>query len=233
MAEKQPNTDDIIRYLGYGVHPGKIGEFWSTEEEKKQYLQHVKAGGGQTSVLDRDSAILNVKLITGVDKIIGLIGSIMLIISFFMPVYSFTINPGSNAARDISGSAISFFINMPLIGGYASWGGGVMIWAMIVFAAILIACPIAGVFNIMGLMNKRQGEGYFQAVKDYSKYVYIPFYLYILLFVVLLFGTPHPFGSLGVFGDDFNLSVIFRLTGIGFWMNIAGMAIVLAERRGL
>jgi hypothetical protein len=233
MAEKQPSTDDLIRYLGYEVHPGKIEEFWKSEEEKKQYLQRVKTGSGQLSAFDREAAILNVKLMTGVDKIIGFIGSILLIISFFLPIYSFTMNPESGATRHISGSAISYFINMPLIGGYAAWGGGVMIWAAVILGAILITCPIVGVLNILGLINKRTGESYFHVIREYSRYAYILLFLYILLALVLLFGTPHPFGSLGVFGESFNLSAIFGLTGIGFWFGIAGMAIVLAERRGL
>src|SRR4030067_1174642 len=91
MAEKQPSTDDLIRYLGYEVHPGKIEEFWKSEDEKKQYLQRIKGSGGQLSALDRDAAILNVKLMTGIDKVIAFIGSILLMISFFLPVYSFTV----------------------------------------------------------------------------------------------------------------------------------------------
>ncbi|OGC94488.1 MAG: hypothetical protein A2W25_01520 [candidate division Zixibacteria bacterium RBG_16_53_22] len=233
MAEKQPSTDDLIRYLGYEVHPGKIEEFWKSEDEKKQYLQRIKGSGGQLSALDRDAAILNVKLMTGIDKVIGFIGSILLMISFFLPVYSFTMFPDSGAAKHVSGSAISYFINMPLIGGYAAWGGGVMIWAVLFFGVILIACPVVGVLNILGLVSRRTGEGYFHAIREYSQYAFILLFLYILLALVLLFGTPHPFGSLGVFGESFNLSAIFRLTGIGFWFGIAGLAIVLAERRGL
>jgi hypothetical protein len=36
-----------------------------------------------------------------------------------------------------------------------------------------------------------------------------------------------------MFGDDLNMTAICKLTGLGFWMNIAGIAILLAERRGL
>jgi hypothetical protein len=233
MANSQPTTDDLIRYLGYEVHPGKIGEFWKSEDEKKQFEKRVKAGGGQLSVLDREAALLNVKLMTGVDKAIGFLGSLLLILSFFVPVYSFTLSADTDSARHISGSAISFFANLPLIGGYASWGGGVMIWSLLIFSLILIACPVVGVLNILGLMNKRTGDEYLYAVKEYSRYGYVLLFLYILLVIGLLFGAPHPFGSLGVFGESFNLSAIFRLTGIGFWFGIAGMAIILSERRGL
>jgi hypothetical protein len=230
MADNQPNTDDIIRYLGYEVHPGKIGEFWKSEDEKKQYLQRVRARGGQLSIMDREEAILNTLLMTGADKIIGIVGSVLLIISFLFPAYSFTMYD-----KAVSGSAISFFVNLPLIGGYASWGGEFMVLGLAVYALILIACPIAGVMNLIGLFNKHQGDSYFHTVKEYSRFVFVPFYLYILLVVILLYGAPQPFGSLGIdaIGQEFNLAAIFKLTGQGFWLNIAGIAIVLAERRGL
>jgi hypothetical protein len=212
------------------VHPGKIGEFWKSEDEKKQYLARVRARGGQLGVLEREAAILNTRLMTGADKVIGIVGSVFLILSFFLPVYSFTMNE-----RVISGSAISYFANLALIGGYASWGGGVMATAVAVFALILISCPVVGVLNLIGLLNKHKGDNYFHTYREYSKYVYIPFFLYLLLVIILIIGTPQPFGSLGIdaFGQNFNLSAIFRLTGFGFWLSVAGVAIVMAERRGL
>jgi hypothetical protein len=178
--------------------------------------------------MDREAAILNIKLMTGADKFFGFVGSIFLIFAFFLPLYSFAVGD-----RQIAGSAISFFLNMPLVGGYASWGGEVMIAAAVILALIVVACPIAGFLNIIGLLNKKKGDNFFEAIKGYSRFVYIPMFLYILLVIVLLIGTPHPFGSLGAFGDDFNLSAVFRMTGLGFWLSIAGMAIVIAERRGL
>ncbi len=54
MAKKEPDSEDIIKYLGYQVHPGKIGEFWQSEDEKKQYVKQVQARGGQMSALERE-----------------------------------------------------------------------------------------------------------------------------------------------------------------------------------
>jgi hypothetical protein len=230
MANKEPNGDDIIKYLGFDIYPGKIDEFWQSEEEKKRYLQEVKARGGKMGVLDRETALLNVKLMTPADKIISYIGSIMLVISFFLPIYSFDIS-----GTRVSGSAISFFLNLPLIGGYASWGGFVMGFALFIFMLFIIACPVIGVLNILGLMNKYKGDDYLRTVKDKSRCVFIPILLLGLLFLILLIGTPQPFGSLGVdaLGEQLNISALFLMTGLGFWMNIAGLAIVFAQRRGL
>ena len=230
MAKQEPNGDDIIKYLGFDIHPRKIEEFWQSDEEKKRYLQEVKARGGKIDVLEREAALLNVRLMSPADKIISFIGSIMLVISFFLPIYSFDIS-GSR----VSGSAISLFLNLPLIGGYASWGGFIMEFALFIFMLFIIACPVVGVLNIMGLMNKFQGDDYLKTVKDKSRCVFIPILLLGLLILILLIGTPQPFGSLGVdaFGEQLNISALFLMTGLGFWMNIAGLAIVSAERSGL
>jgi hypothetical protein len=164
------------------------------------------------------------------DRIISYIGSVLLVISFFLPVYSF-----EAGGKQISGSAFSFFANLGIAGGYASWGGGIMVLSLIIFALILIACPIAGVLNFLGLLNKGKGDDYLAAVKKNSRFLFIPIALYGVLILLLLIGSPQPFGSLGVsaLGDSFGLGAIFTLTGVGFWLNIAGLAIGFAERRGI
>lgn len=230
MAQKEPENDDIIKYLGFGVYPGKVEEFWSSTDEEKQFRQQVKARGGQVGVLDRETAILNVRLMSKVDRIISYIGSVLLVIAFFLPVYSFDVN-----GKTVSGSAISLLANFGAAGGYAAWGGAIMVLSLIVFTLFLIACPVAGVINFLGLMNKKQGDEYLAVVKDKSRILFIPMSLFGLLFLLLMIGCQQPFGSLGVdaFGDAFNLAAIFKLTGIGFWLNIAGLAIGFAERRGI
>ncbi len=230
MANKEPENDDIIKYLGFGVHPGKIEEFWKTKDEEKSYRQQVVARGGQIAVLDREAAILNTRLMSRADKIISYLGSFFLIISFFLPAYSFMAGE-----KQISGSAISLFMNLGVAGGYAAWGGGVMILSLIVFTLYLISCPVVGVINLLGLMNKGQGDDYLQNVKQNSRFIFISIILLALLILLLLFGAPQPFGSLGIsaLGEAFGLGAIFTLTGFGFWLSIAGLAIVFAERRGI
>jgi len=224
MANKEPENDDIIKYLGYQIHPGKIGEFWKSEDEKKHYLQDVKSQGGQ-SVLDRDTAILNVRLMSAADKAISIFGSILLIIGFFFPIYSFAVD-----GRQVSGSALSYFINIGTIAGYASDSGIILLFCFLLFTLILLASPVLGVLNLMGLISKKTGEDYLDAIKKNSRFFLIPMGLYVLLFLALIIGGPHPVKSLG---ETFNFGAVFTMTGLGFWFNIAGLAIVFAERRGI
>jgi hypothetical protein len=227
MANKEPENDDIIRYLGFGVSPGKIGEFWNSGDEEKQYRQQVKARGGKVGVLQRGTSILNTKLMSGVDKIISYIGSVLLVIGLFLPAYSFDLG-----GKQVSGSALSYFANIGTIVGGASDSGFILILAFLVFTLFLIACPVAGVINFLGLMNKAQGDDYLAAVKKNSRFLFIPMALFGLLLLFLIIGSSMPTG-LSSLGESFNFGAIFTMTGAGFWLLVAGLAIGFAERRGI
>ena len=153
MEKKEPVSDEHIKYLGFDVCPGKIGKFWGSDEEKDQYLKRIKSRKRPFSILDRDAAILNVRLMTTTDKAISLLGSLMLVVSFFLPVYSVQFHD-----QNLTGSAISLFANLPFILGYASWSGPVMVLAIIALLGIVISCPAVGVLNAVGLFNKSEGS---------------------------------------------------------------------------
>lgn len=224
MANKEPENDDIIKYLGYQIHPGKIGEFWKSDEEKKQYLQQVKSRGNQ-SVLDRETAILNARTMSLADKAVSFFGSILLIIALFFPLYSFNLD-----GRHVSGSGLSYFFNIGSAAGYAADGGIILLLCFLLLTLILIASPVLGVLNIMGLINKKTGEEYLDTLKKNSRFLFIPLGLYLLLLLALIIGAPNPVRSLG---DTFNFGAVFTMTGLGFWLNISGLALVFAERRGI
>lgn len=230
MPKKEKDPDAIFRYLGFGFSPGKIKEFWDTDEEKKKYVKKVQARGDKLSTLDRESSVRNVNLMTSTDKAISLIGGVILIIAFFFPLYS--IKGGGEA---ISGSGISFLLNLPFIGSYASGGGLIMMLALLVFTLILIASPVAGVLNILGIFNKNRGDKYLETVKKYNRFTLVPIMLFAILFILLIIGAPHPFGSLGMkgLGDSLGLGAIFSISGYGFWLYIVGLMFGFAQSRGI
>jgi hypothetical protein len=230
MGKKDPDPDAVFRYLGFDVHPGKIKEFWESEDEKKKYLQKVSQHGARSSLLDRETSIRNVNLMTATDKVFSIIGGVVLLIAFFLPIYSI-----DSGGKSLSGSAISYFINLPFIGSYASAGGAVMILAMIILALYLLSCPVAGVLNILGLFNKNRGDHYLETVKKYSRFTFVPIFLFILFMIILIIGAPQPFGSLGMksLGDQLGFAAIFTMTGYGFWLNIVGLLFGFSQARGI
>jgi hypothetical protein len=222
-----PENDDIIKYLGFNVHPGKIEEFWTSTDEEKEFRQKVKARGGKVDVLNREAALLNTKLMSKADKIISYIGSLLLVIGLVFPIYSYQIGD-----KVISGSFFSYLANIGTIMGGASDSGFILILAFLVFTLYLIACPVAGVINFLGLLNKAQGDEYLENVKKNSRIFFIPMALFGLMILLLLVGSPMP-GDLSSLGGSFGFGAIFTMTGAGFWLLVAGLAIGFAERRGI
>lgn len=230
MAKKSADPDDIYKFMGFEILPGKVKNFWKSESEKKEFVGRIRARSGKSFTLDRDGSLLSEISMSLSDRVISLIGGALLIIAFFLPVYSI-----GQSGQVASGSAISFFLNLPFVGSYAAWGGGVFIITVIVFSVLLLACPVTGVLNILGILNRNKGESYFRTIKRYSRFTYVPILLYLLLFVLLAIGGPQPFGSLGIegLGESLNFSAIFTMTGVGFWLNIVGLALGFAQARGI
>jgi hypothetical protein len=228
MEKERADSDEIYRYLGFDVHPGRVKEFWGSESEKKEYVKLVK--GKSFSLLDRDKAILNINMMSTTDRMVSLAGSLLLIMSFFLPVYSFQLQN-----RAIAGSGINYFLNLPFIGSYATCGGFVMMLIAILFALILICCPIAGALNLIGVLNRAKGDSYFVNLKKYSRFTFVPIFVYLALFVVLILGVSHPFGWLGSESlcEKLNFAAVFKMTGVGFWTNIVGLVLGFAQSRGI
>ena len=93
------------------------------------------------------------------------------------------------------------------------------------------------VANILraGMFNKNRADEYLATVKKYNRFTYLPIVLFVLLIIVLVFGAPHPFGSLGIkaLGDHLSFAAIFSMTSYGFWLYIVGLLLGFAQSRGI
>ncbi len=92
MAEKSEKNkpfdpDDRFRYIGFEVKPGKIGEFFKSEAEKKLLVDKVKAKREKGEKL-REHCTLTVERVAPYEKIVMTITSLVLIASLFLPWFS-------------------------------------------------------------------------------------------------------------------------------------------------
>ncbi len=92
MAEKNEkgkefNPDDRYRYLGFEVKPGKIGSLFKSDSEKdfwvKRVLSKRKSGTGV-----RDHNTLEEPRVSGNERIVLTISSVLLVVSLFFPWFS-------------------------------------------------------------------------------------------------------------------------------------------------
>ena len=109
--QKNVNPEELrYNYLGFEVEPGKLKEFWASDDEKKSYVEKIRAQFKKSQSIERDFSVVNANQINKADRVIISIASLLMIISLFLPYYRF-----DAFGSMISGSAVSYLINMGYI----------------------------------------------------------------------------------------------------------------------
>ncbi|MCP4631609.1 MAG: hypothetical protein GY855_01690 [candidate division Zixibacteria bacterium] len=212
MAENQ----EINRYkfIGFGVYPGKAKEFWENSNEEKSFRERISLA------FERDVSYLFNPILTGTERIILIISSIIAIVGFFIPWFSF-----NYGGTHHSFTSIGFLSALPFLGSLGSWGTGLELPSLIVMSVYILLTPILGIIFLIVLLGKpgSNPNSYYYKVKNIAKLFYIPIILWITLLILASIGFPMPFGNLGVreIGESFNLLSFLSITGIGFYIFFA------------
>ncbi len=86
-STKRITDSDRFRYIGFDVFPGKPKELFKSDAEKKKYeeLNQAKRAKGE---LLREQCTLLEERISGLDRLVLTIASVVVILSLFLPWYS-------------------------------------------------------------------------------------------------------------------------------------------------
>lgn len=219
MAKQEKiNPEDLrYNYLGFEVMPGKIKEFWASEEEKKQYIEKIRATAGTSHAIERDFSMVNAKLLNKADRIIISLASVLMLVTLFLPYYNFTAY-----GETIRGSAIGLLFHIGYVGNIVAWGSFIMKLTLILGVVMIIFSPVVGIVNLVALNTGLKGPRYFERLKSAGKLNIVALALYLLLFILVMTGQQNPFGSLGIeaLGDRFTFLSLINLTSFGLWLNI-------------
>lgn len=212
------NSDDIrFNYLGFEYVPGKIKEFWESEAERKKYLEKIQQEAAAHIKPERDFSIVNAGLLGKADRLMITIGSALLVLSLFLPYYSFTAY-----GKAVSGLAINFLLNLGYVGGFVAWGNLAMKFTLFLATLLILISPLVGVINLIVLNGSTAKEDYFRKVKAASRLNIYALLLYLLLIIMVMSSQPNPFGSLGIeaLGESFNFGSFVKMAGFGVYLNI-------------
>jgi hypothetical protein len=219
MAKQNKENPEELRYnyLGFDVAPGKIKEFWASEDEKKSYIEKIRARLKKSHSIQRDFSMVNAKLINPADRVIISFASVLLIISLFLPYYNF-----EAFGSRVMGSPIGYLIHLGYISNFVAWGSFVMKLTLILSVVMIIYSPLIGILNLMALNTGQKKENYFSRLKTIGKLNILALILYLLLFVLIGSGQSNPFGSLGieVLGEDLTLLSLISMSSFSMWLNI-------------
>ncbi len=215
---KQINPEELrYNYLGFEVQPGKLKEFWDSDDEKKRYVKKIRARLGTGHTIERDFSMINAKLINKADRIIISIASALMVFSLILPYYNF-----DAFGSTVIGSPISFILNLGYISNFVAWGSLIMKLTLILSVFMIVFSPFVGVVNLVALNTGQKKQDYFVRLKKVGKLNVLAIILYLLLFVLVISGQSNPFGSLGIeaLGDNFTLLSFISMSSFSLWLNI-------------
>jgi len=212
---------DRYQYIGFDVFPKKAKEFWKSEEEKKTYLERTRKGRKRE---ERDHSLVYVNILSGVDKTILTVSSLLIAVGFFLPW--FVLERGDTAFRY---TPLSYIFNFGFVASYAALGGFLAgLFATLILITVILSF-LFGVGSLYFLHRKVNApEKYYGQLKSILFWNYLPVVLWIAAVVVSVIGFPSPFGSaFGVkeIGENFNFLSLMTATSYGMWITLACLII--------
>jgi len=219
MTKKDKIKPEELRYnyLGFEYEPGKLKEFWASEDEKKKFVDKIRGRLGKPRAIERDFSVINANLMNRADRIIISIASILMIISLFLPYYHFDAFGSS-----VMGSPVSYFLNLGYISNFVAWGDLVIKLVFGLSIIMIIVSPAIGIINLMALNTGMTKPNYFARLKNIGKLNILALLLYLVLFILFALGHTNPFGSLGIeaLGDNLSFGSLIGLASFSMWLNI-------------
>ena len=166
MAKQDKISPEELRYnyLGFEYAPGKLKEFWASEDEKKKFVDKIRDRLGKTHAIERDFSVINANLINKADRIVISIASILMLLSLFLPYYHF-----EAFGNSIIGSPISYFLNLVYISNFVAWGDLVIKLVFVMSIIMILVSPVIGIANLLALNTGITRPNYIARLKNIGK----------------------------------------------------------------
>src|SRR5574341_58026 len=223
MAQQQ-KKEERFRYIGFDVYPSKPESLIKETDEEQKYFDKIKKKGESWSALDRDFSLVNIPAHSPSDKLILTVFSLLLVLSFFLPWFSY-----KWGEQIYSFSALTALLNVGKISDFIALGGSGAVSLTILCAVFMILCLAAGIVNLLTLFSKSKGlENYWKKVGRWTKLGYLPIVTWVAVLIISMVGFRTPLWDLlGVsqLGEKFGIVNLISLTGAGLWLAFAALVV--------
>jgi hypothetical protein len=221
VEEKKGEKEENLRYkyIGFEVFPLKPKKFWRNAEEEKKYLEETKKRKEKGEREERDHSVVFVPIFTQVEKWILSLTSVLMILSVFLPWFTFT--RGESAIRY---NAIQYIINFGTTMTYSGLGGPLLGFLMFIFMFVILSSFIFGILNLLALYSKTNSESvYLQKLKRSLRLNFVPLFLWLIAVILTIFGMTTPLAT--AFGvnqlkDTLNVVTLLSISGVGLWISL-------------
>ena len=216
----EKREDDLrYKYIGFDVYSSRAKKFWRDPEEEKRYLEEVKKRKEKGEREERDHSLIAVPIFSPVEKWILTISSVLMILCFFLPWFTFT--RGESVMRY---NVLQYLFNFGTLMTYSGLGGALLGVLTVIFPVAMLSSLLFGILNLLALYSKTNSEeGYLRKVKKTLRLNFIPFFLWIVAVIISIVGVAAPLAS--AFGvnqlkDNFDVITLVSISGFGLWISL-------------
>ena len=226
--EKEPektNEEDRFRYIGFDVYPSKSKKFWKNEDEEKRFLEETKKKGLGLSSIEREYSLVSASVFSNVDRIVVMISSILIIITFLLPWFSVSVK-----GEMLGYNPFGYVGKLGLILGYSALGSPLLAILALVALLFMIACLAYAISSLVAVLKmKGENEEYYRRLKKRLRLGFLPLGLWLILVIISAIGVWTPFLSgsgMKPLGESFNLATFLNISSYGMWVALCCLIVI-------
>jgi hypothetical protein len=214
-------ASERYRYIGFDVFPKRIREFWKSDAERATHLAHVRETGGRFVPLSRGNSLVAAPELSGFERIVLTLTSLLLIAAPFLPWFVFT-----REGERFSYSGLSLLAHAGTVMSYLSMGAGLLTTAFVLLLVLMLAGTLFGIATLVFLYTRRgdNGEAQVRGVRRILFLQYLPIIGWVVFFSITAAPTVIPFAAslgLGQVEDSLNIASLAASSSIGLWVPFA------------
>jgi hypothetical protein len=217
--EKKTNEEERFRYIGFDVYPEKPKKFWKDEAEEKKYLEEVKKRKPGLSSMEREYSLVSASVFSGVDRMVMMISSVLLIIAFILPWFSLSVKDGI-----LRYNPFGYIGKLGLILGYSAFGGSLVVFFALIVLLFMFTSLAYGILSLVAVVKmKGENKKYHQKLKKTLRLGFLPLGLWLVLLIISMIGVQTPFLSgsgIKPLGENFNVIAFLTTSSYGLWLTL-------------
>ena len=211
------NAEERYRYIGFEIFPRRFREFWSSDAEQKQYVEHVKEAHGKFVPLSRSNSIVAAQSMSMFERVVLTISSALLVIAPLLPWFSF-----SRGDERFVYSGYVLLLKAGTVLEYFSLGPGLLSTAFILLLSLMILSALVGAATLFFLYTGRSDpDNYLRRVHRILVWSYLPIIGWVTFFSISAAPTVMPFGpsfGLSQFTSSLDIASLAGSSTVGLWL---------------
>lgn len=252
-AQPFGNSDERFRYVGFDVYPGKIGNLFKSDDERKSLIAKVMATFNKSEGEVRDRCTLLEERVSKGEKMFMTVIAVLMIVSLVIPWFSgyyeivntkqvpiesaevdsigtkpvemTTVTTVTHDNRSVSGLGALGYLGQAFSGGF-----GLMLSGLLMLLYFL-SCPILAVFNlyILHKVKKPTPDAYALYLKRMLRYNWIPVLLWLAMFLLAFLGSSYGFDTKGMVkqvGQSYGIAAFVGLSSFGIYLSLAAFLLM-------